>query len=208
MLVQEHSQTGSEIVPFKPTWEVVTSEVIGSFLQPSSLTTLQQNIWESVTAVWHQTGSLDALPRCEKVIATSISILSSGIVANEDQTPSSACPITALEEWRCRSCASMHENFTSFRHKFFEKQNTVDYLGQASKKVYKFVREELGVPSHRGLVEHPVPRGNEGKMISGREKKTIGTWVGIIYESLRGGKLGGVVMEALVEGLDVSEKPN
>lgn len=70
------------------------------------------------------------------------------------------------------------------------------------------MREELGVPSHRGLVEHPVPGGNEGKMISGREKKTIGTWVGIIYESLRGGKLGGVFMEALVEGLDVSEKPN
>jgi phenylalanine ammonia-lyase len=129
---------------FKPTLEAVTSEVIGSFLQPSSLTTLQQNIWESVTAVWYRTGSLDALPRCEKVIATSISILSSGIVANEDQTPSPACPVTALEQWRCRSCASMHERFISFRHKFFEKQNTVDYLGQASKKVYKFVREELG----------------------------------------------------------------
>lgn len=52
------------------------------------------------------------------------------------------------------------------------------------------------------------PGGIERKMVSGREKKTIGTWVGIIYESFRGGKLGGVVMEALIEGLDMSEKQN
>ncbi len=45
-------------------------------------------------------------------------------------------------------------------------------------------------------------------MVSGGGKKTISTWVGIIYESLRGGKLDRVVMEALVEGLDVSEKQN
>jgi phenylalanine ammonia-lyase len=101
----------------------------------------------------------------------------------------------------------MHENFTSFYYKFFEKQNTVDYLGQALKKVYKFVREELSVLLYRGLVKYPV-RGNKGKMISGREKKTIGTWVGIIYKSLKGGKLGEVVIEALVKRLDVSEKPN
>jgi phenylalanine ammonia-lyase len=98
----------------------------------------------------------------------------------------------------------MHEHFISFRDKFFEKQNTVDYLGQASKKVYKFVRGELGVPFHRGLVEHPVLGGIESKMISGREKKTIGSWVGIIHDSLRDGRLGGVVMETLAEELDVS----
>jgi phenylalanine ammonia-lyase len=67
----------------------------------------------------------------------------------------------------------MHESFISFRHKFFEKQNTVDYLDQASKKVYKFVREELGIPFHRGLVEHPVPGGIEGRMISGRERRRL-----------------------------------
>jgi phenylalanine ammonia-lyase len=98
----------------------------------------------------------------------------------------------------------MHEHFISFRDKFFEKQNTVDYLGQASKKVYKFVRGGLGVPFHRGLVEHPVLGGIESNMISGREKKTIGSWVGIIHDSLRDGRLGGVVMETLAEELDVS----
>jgi phenylalanine ammonia-lyase len=98
----------------------------------------------------------------------------------------------------------MQQHFIYFRDKFFEKQTTADYLGQASKKVYKFVREELGVPFHRGLVEHPVPGGIENNMISGREKKTIGSWVGIIHESLKDGRLGGVVMKTLGEELDVS----
>lgn len=189
---------------FKPTLEAVTSKVIGSFLPPSSLATLQQNIWKSVTTVWYQTGSLDALQRCENVIATSISILSSGLVANEGQTSSSVCSVAVLEEWRGNSCTAMQQHFIYFRDKFFEKQTTADYLGQASKKVYKFVREELGVPFHRGLVEHPVPGGIENNMISGREKKTIGSWVGIIHESLKDGRLGGVVMKTLGEELDVS----
>jgi phenylalanine ammonia-lyase len=192
---------------FKPTLEAA-SKAIGSFLPPSSLATLQQNIWKNVTAVWYQTGSFDALQRCENVIATSISILSSGLIVNEGPTPSPMCSVAALEEWRCHSYTAMHQHFISFRDKFFEKQNTVDYLGQASKKVYKFVRGELGVPFHRILVEHPIPGDIESNVISGREKKTIGSWVGIIHESLRDGRLGGVVMEALVEGLDVSEKQN
>lgn len=75
-------------------------------------------------------------------------------------------------------------------------------------KAYKFVREELSVLSHRGLVEHPAPKGIKGKVISNREKKAISTWVGIIYKSLRGRKLGRIVIGTLTEGLDIIEKQN
>jgi hypothetical protein len=60
------------------------------------------------------------------------------------------------------------------------------------------VREDLGVPFHRGLVEHPTPGD---VVINGRPKKTIGSWVGIIYESLRDGRLYDKLMEALADGL-------
>jgi hypothetical protein len=49
------------------------------------------------------------------------------------------------------------------------------------------------------LVEHPTPGD---VVINGRPKKTIGSWVGIIYESLRDGRLYDKLMEALAEGLE------
>jgi phenylalanine ammonia-lyase len=48
------------------------------------------------------------------------------------------------------------------------------------------------------LIEHPVP-GDE--VLNGRPKKTIGSWVGIIYESLRDGRLHEKLMDALTERL-------
>jgi phenylalanine ammonia-lyase len=38
-------------------------------------------------------------------------------------------------------------------------------------------------------------------MLDWRAKKTIGSWVGIIYESLRDGRLYEVLMDALAESL-------
>jgi len=95
--------------------------------------------------------------------------------------------------------AAVNAHYFSFRGEFYEKQTTVGYLGQASKKIYSFVREELGVPFHKGFEEHSTP-GN--CLLGGRQKKTIGSWIGVIYESLRDGRLYDRLMEALGEGLD------
>lgn len=43
-----------------------------------------------------------------------------------------------------------------------------------------------------GLVEHPTPNDTT---LDGRAKKTIGSWVGTIYEALRDGRLYGEVMK-------------
>jgi hypothetical protein len=57
----------------------------------------------------------------------------------------------------------------------------------------------LGVPFRRGLVENPTPGDC---MLGGRQKKTIGSWIGVVYESLRDGRLYDRLMEALGEGLE------
>ena len=48
------------------------------------------------------------------------------------------------------------------------------------------MRETLGVPFNRGLVEQP---GISDTELDGRPKKIIGSWVSIIYEALRDGRL-------------------
>ena len=54
--------------------------------------------------------------------------------------------------------------------------------------MYSFVREELGVPFHHGLVDHPTAGAG------GRGTTTVGGNASVIYEALREGKMYEVVM--------------
>ncbi|KAF2767096.1 phenylalanine ammonia-lyase, partial [Teratosphaeria nubilosa] len=83
---------------------------------------------------------------------------------------------------------------------FDDTNTTVKYLSRGSRIVYRFVRGELGVPLHRGLVEHATYEGCErgGVRIGGEgEKRTIGGRIGVVYEALREGRMRGVFQEAL-----------
>jgi phenylalanine ammonia-lyase len=73
--------------------------------------------------------------------------------------------------------------------------STLQYLSPGSARMYKFVRETLGVPLHRGLIEHPDFHEEElqGVRLADRdsERKTVGTRIGVIYRAVReGGRSG------------------
>lgn len=77
--------------------------------------------------------------------------------------------------------------YQSHRATFLKKPPTKKYMGKGSKVIYLLVREELAIPMNRGLVDHPLPPypGEPGSS----EKRTIGSYVSRIYESIRDGKL-------------------
>ena len=68
---------------------------------------------------------------------------------------------------------------------------TPSFLGQGSAKIYTFVRRDLGVPFHRGILEDPTFTLREGERASfpPEKRKTIGSLIGIVYESIRSGEL-------------------
>lgn len=72
---------------------------------------------------------------------------------------------------------------------FFRQPTTADHLGQGTRAIYQYVRETLGVPMHRGLIEHPEVQDEDSNQIDGRPKRTIGSWVSVIYEAIREGAL-------------------
>jgi phenylalanine ammonia-lyase len=183
----------------QPIIQAITCNVIGNFLPRANIEALHVELSKNITKLWTESTSLDAHDRCEKVVSLCIPILSSGLVHNEGTIPSSLYSVAAVETWRRKVLAAVNAHYFSFRGEFYEKQTTVGYLGQASKKIYSFVREELGVPFHKGFEEHSTP-GN--CLLGGRQKRTIGSWIGVIYESLRDGRLYDRLMEALGEGLD------
>ncbi|PVH97512.1 phenylalanine ammonia-lyase [Periconia macrospinosa] len=80
------------------------------------------------------------------------------------------------------------------------------FLGRAARRLYGFVRRELGVPMHRGIVDHPTPLCVDGQEeVDGDgdgdewRRKTVGYWVSVIHDAVRRGGLVGVVEECLRE---------
>lgn len=72
--------------------------------------------------------------------------------------------------------------YLAHRVSFIQQPTTLSYIGAGTNVLYRLVREELGIPMHRGLEDHPVPGGPPGQ-------KTIGSHVSIIVEAVKSGKL-------------------
>lgn len=86
---------------------------------------------------------------------------------------------------------------TSTRTRFLQQQDTPVFLGRASRKMYLYVRQTLGVPLHQGLIDHPTPTAEFAA--NGSKKKSIGSWISVIYEALRSGRLHEPLMDCLIE---------
>lgn len=80
---------------------------------------------------------------------------------------------------------------------------TEQVLSKGSKTIYRYVREELGVPLHKGLVEHATFDEAEAFMPSdGRE--VIGRQIGKIYEAIRSGAIHSAIVESLTQAEDAA----
>ena len=156
----------------------------------SDIDAFSTDVWTQVSEVWWTTSTLDLQARCAQAVDSCTSVrfkslapILSVLGAGGIQGP--------MEEWRNQMAAALQDKFVALRVSFSASSSTLQFLGQASYKMYVFVRQKLEVPFHRGLIDHPsvldesedVEGEREGKM------KTIGLWISIIYEALRKGEL-------------------
>jgi hypothetical protein len=73
-------------------------------------------------------------------------------------------------------------------------------LGDGTAPIYNHIRETLEVPFHCGLDDDPLYCVRRG--LPHKQKKTIGSWLGLVHESLKG-DLMDVVMRGLDGGIDI-----
>ncbi|KAM3499738.1 hypothetical protein MY10362_007019 [Beauveria mimosiformis] len=165
----------------------------------SESTTFFHLFWREFEDAWYRTAHLDAGERCEKVSETLVTVM----VMHSNQIGADGLSASKLEESRQALSALTLETYTAHRESFFRNLATSRFLGDGTKVMYLFVREQLGVPMHRGLVEHPVAGAADGNMIDGRPKKTIGSWVSIIYEAIRAGSFSDAMLEFVDASTDV-----
>ncbi|RDA84287.1 hypothetical protein CP532_3348 [Ophiocordyceps camponoti-leonardi (nom. inval.)] len=99
--------------------------------------------------------------------------------------------LDAVERFCAAVGRKLSDTYARKRVSFLDKPTTPAYLGAGSRLLYGFVREKLGIPMHRGLVDHPT-------VARGRRCKTLGNLASDIYVSLRDGRLYEEMMKAVV----------
>ena len=179
----------------KPVVCSTTDSTFSSTLPPKVLRELRREIWSVIPSAWGKASTLDTEDRCEAVISSCVPVI---------MTKAPPLTVADIKAWTSEMLPLTIRTYKTHRHKFFEKQTTQAYLGRGAKALHTFVREDIGVPFHEGLAEHP--RSNTSNQLPETvrqgEKKTIGSWVSIIYEAVRDGRMQEVVVRCLAGDTD------
>ncbi|KAI0595624.1 phenylalanine ammonia-lyase [Biscogniauxia sp. FL1348] len=160
-------------------------------------------LWKDIHTSWYETSHLDAPERAAQVASETVAVMTKFIAQNGTVTRSNS-PLSIKDVQTLREAIekTILQAYLKHRDLFFAHQPTEQYLGKATKQCYDFVRNTLGVPFHRGLVEQPQPGDTE---LDGRPKKTIGSWVSIVYEAVRDGRLIDRILDDEGEVANLSE---
>ncbi|KAH8430933.1 aromatic amino acid ammonia-lyase [Aspergillus melleus] len=152
-----------------------------AFTNPKDLKKMNfEEAWMSIENAWLETSQLDLVPRCEEVTARSVSHILNAELSTEG-TPDPFVWNSA-KAWKIKLSALLYRTYDNTRKKLFKKPQTPEYLGKSSKAMYLFIREQLGVPFHQGVTDHPI-LPNSDECPDG--KKTIGSYVTLVYEAIR-----------------------
>ncbi|KAF5593867.1 phenylalanine ammonia-lyase [Fusarium subglutinans] len=149
---------------------------------------IYESLHETICKSWDASACYDLKDRCKTLSKETVSVLREHLEEHEMNIVSTRSLQRDLE-------SLAYSIFTQSRSDFFVKPLTKQHLGHASLRLYSFVRDELGVPFHQGLVEHPGR--SLGEKINGREKRTIGSWVSIIYTALKNDQVWGPLVDAV-----------
>jgi phenylalanine ammonia-lyase len=160
-------------------------------------------IWKRILAVWPTTNTLDLHQRCETT-AEAVILDIVRYIAEHDHGASLST--TQLLAFTAQLQVVMTELYQSVRLRLFEEHLSITptYLGNAAKRMYLFIRKDLAVGFHRGLVEHPTQPLTSDQRIT-EPRKTIGSRISVIYEALKDVKGSLAIMECAKEGLKQKE---
>ncbi|RJE23102.1 Phenylalanine ammonia-lyase [Aspergillus sclerotialis] len=176
----------------------VFQDFIGTELGAAQEAEFSDQAWEIVLEKWTNLAHLDLQDRGSISVADAtgpiLHLLSSrsSSSAKRGSKGGGGDLLLAVEEFQSRAATVLSTIYNTTREKFFKSPATPKYISSASRILYEFVRTELGIPMHRGLVDHPAFREN-GEL---NGKKIIGSYVSDIYMAVRDGRLNGRVMEA------------
>ncbi|KAE9369014.1 putative phenylalanine ammonia-lyase [Stipitochalara longipes BDJ] len=184
------------LTDIKPRLESITEKYFAALLSPGDLKNLQKELWSHVVQTFNSSTTQDSEGRFDHIARSALPVLVSAL---ERHSPPrwdnhSFYGLAAISKWKASVATMAAGSFANARDTMLSSPDTAAYLGTASKRMYAFVRQNLGVPLHRGLVDHPS--STEESKVNSRKELT-GTQISVIYEALRSGELFIPVIECL-----------
>ncbi|PVH82587.1 putative phenylalanine ammonia-lyase [Cadophora sp. DSE1049] len=176
----------------RPEVERITSRAFGGIMPDAQLAKLHDSIWEALQESLAATTSRDSSERFH-VVAQSVQHIVVQHLATSSHA--SASPLDLFTKWTATLADTLKTTFCTNRTSYLANPDAVPYLGKASRRMYLFVRKELGVPLHKGIIDHPTfgAMSAEEKM----KKRNTGSRVTCIYQALKDGRMAAPILECL-----------
>ena len=178
----------------EPAARSIFHECFSSLVSETTSDSLHTDVWTILMDKWLGHASLDLADRGPATALDTTGALLGLLTKHLSTSPDHATNnvLVAIQTYQLRIADSLNEAYDSARTAFLAAPTTPKYLCWASNILYRFVREELDVPMHKGLMDHPPLKGDSDEMGT---KRTIGSLTSQIYISLRNGELHNRVME-------------
>lgn len=159
----------------------VTAQLVQ--ISDSDKTQLEAALKVHICSTWPKLNTLSSEDRCKEVARSALDVLVEFFSGSSSSSP--GLSVHDLREWKSLAAVALDDSYKATAARFFANPHTEELLGRGSRAVYRTVRHTLGVPVHLGFQEHPTAVSDS---LHGRDKKTIGSWISIIYEAVRGGR--------------------
>ena len=161
---------------------------------------VRQRLWLLFKTSVREKSSLDAQDRFSRSLCAVVSSMQSLSL-----DPSNGVTSSSYADLNSRRAASVAKALEVYKATLEQHsiEDTLPFLGRASRRIYSFVRKELGVPFLRS--DKPGPQGIP-KFRGVELGTTIGTFVSRIYRALKRGEMIVPVMECLEDAMQHEEK--
>lgn len=160
---------------------------------------LEDTIFTRMKAVWPTSNTLDLDQRCN---ITADAIMPDIVRVLSKSSPTVLLDAKELVKFTTDIQTQMRVQYQHHRQDLIDHhlETTPKFLGKAARRMYHFVRGDLGIKMHRGLIEHPTQPLPSGVEVE-EPRKTIGSRISAIYEALRDGRGSAVLMACAEESL-------
>lgn len=188
---------------------VVEKALYGQLLNIESATAsrdLEEALWLCLSPAFQATSHMDAsdrFPAIAKIVQHHF--------MDQEVFKTLEKPLKASESFRDSLTHSLHENWGLHRDSYMLHGDARSVLGNASKKIYEFLRHLLQIPFLcTSRIRTPEPEQDSShKSLSGnsfgghscRPAPTIGTYTSTVYRAIRDGTITRVMIDVLEDAL-------
>ncbi|KAK3326859.1 phenylalanine ammonia-lyase [Apodospora peruviana] len=182
--------------------DTVSVELLIGHLDGDIIRKLEAELRTQIPEAWKAASRLDVADRAKAVGDTAMLAL----LRTLKDEPSCVVDLGAAEKWRSEVEKQSSAVYQDVCKRFFARPSTEKYLGVGTRALYRKIRHKLGVPFHQGVVEHPGTK--DGLVYDGeteRPRKTVGSWISVIYQGLLDGRIYEALYDDGYEGQDSQE---